>query len=86
MDETKILDAIEELKGQLKLNCSKLDTVQKDMTTMQKDMTTMQKDITGIQEKVRFTPEIYGMLTAAGQNDEVIDARVTKLESKVDSL
>ena len=79
MDETKILDAIEELKGQLKLNCSKLDTVQKDMTTMQ-------KDITGIQEKVRFTPEIYEMLTAAGQNDEVIDARVTKLESKVDSL
>ena len=42
--------------------------------------------IEALQETVKYIPEMYTMLTAAGQNNVVVDVRIDKLESRTTKI
>ena len=57
-----------------------------DESKILKAIADLNTKIEAMQETVKYIPEMYTMLTAAGQNNVVVDVRIDKLESRTTKL
>ena len=76
--EDEIPEWAKKLIEQTALNCSKLDTMQRDISSIKETI----KDIPSIKETIAPIPEMWNMIQAAGQNIESLGGRLQKIEDR----